>query len=95
VRLRRAVLTAAAAGAAGFAAGWAAAPRGLNARTDDLDLLLAHFWDEVNGNPDREHWHADLLRLAAGRLQVASWMSSTPSALKRVALAGLPDRGEA
>lgn len=76
MRPRHAALATAGALAAGFAAGLTVAPHGLDARAGDLDLLLGHFWDEVDGDPDRSHWQLPSLRQAARRLQVASWLSS-------------------
>jgi hypothetical protein len=87
MRTRNVVLVAAGL-AAGFGLGLSGAWRDPDISTDDLDLLLAHFWDEVDGAPDSLHWHSQALREAAGRLQLASWMSSRPSAMKLAALAG-------
>lgn len=73
---------------AGLVLGRASAPRGLDASPEDLDYLLAHFWDEVDGHPDRSHWRLPLLRQAAGRLQVASWLAGGRPAAWREAVGG-------
>lgn len=39
---------------------------------NDLNYLLAHYYDEVLGTPDRAHWKLPLLRAAAGRLADAT-----------------------
>jgi hypothetical protein len=38
----------------------------------DLDILLAHYYDEVLGTPDRSHWRLPLLRAACDRLAAAT-----------------------
>ncbi len=37
----------------------------------DLQYLLAHYWDEIRGEPDRSHWRLPLLKAAAMRLSAA------------------------
>lgn len=37
----------------------------------DLEYLLAHYWDEVKGRPDRSHWRLPMLEQAALRLSEA------------------------
>jgi len=37
-----------------------------------LDVLLAHYYDEVLGSPDRSHWRLPLLRQSCDRLAAAT-----------------------
>jgi hypothetical protein len=42
------------------------------ARRDDLQYLLAHVADEINGNPDPAHWHLPMLRESIARLSAVA-----------------------